>query len=404
MDETIQLFLAVLASALKGKRPATQDISAAQWRSLFHLATIHNVLPLFYEALYDQPSLAADPALLSTMRQNARWQVSTQIVRTVEFLELNDRLTAAGIKPLVVKGIVCRSLYPQPDHRPSSDEDVWTSPEAIATCHSVLTAFGMAPQGDTTAYEVSYRKDTSPIYIELHKSLFPPENEAYGDLNRFFDDAQARAVAMNIQGHTVYTMSPTDHLFYLICHAFKHFLHSGFGIRQVCDIALYAAQYDQDVDWTRILAHCQAIRAEKFAAAVFAIGQRHLDIPMPKIWQSISVDERPMLWDLLGGGLYGDANMSRKHSSNITLEAIAAQKAGKKARHGLWASVFPSATKLEGRYPYLKKHPYLLPVAWCSRLLQYGQEIRTSQNNRATDALKIGAERVALLKLYEIIE
>lgn len=36
-------------------------------------------------------------------------------------------------------------------------------------------------------------------------------------------------------------MNASDHLFYLICHALKHFYHSGFGIRQVCDILLFAA-------------------------------------------------------------------------------------------------------------------------------------------------------------------
>ena len=64
--------------------------------------------------------------------------------------------------------------------------------------------------------------------------------------------------------------------------------------------------------------------------------------------------------------------MSRKHSSNITLDAISAQKAGKKARGALFSSLFPAAQQLEGRFPYLKKHPYLLPIAWGSRLLQYG--------------------------------
>ena len=112
----------------------------------------------------------------------------------------------------------------------------------------------------------------------------------------------------------------------------------------------------------------------------------------------------PLLLDLLSGGLYGDASMSRKHSSNITLEAVAAQKAGKTARGAFAASVFPTASKLEGRYPYLKKYPYLLPVAWCSRLLHYGKESRNAGGNKASDALKIGAERVELLKNYGIIE
>jgi hypothetical protein len=330
--------------------------------------------------------------------------VVLQTLRTGDFLELNDQLQAAGATPLVVKGVVCRSLYCQPDHRPSSDEDVLIRPEHMDTCHGVLTRFGMTTEAEPNSYELPYRKADSPLYIELHKSLFPPEQEAYGDLNRFFADVHSRAVTLQIQGHRVYTMCPTDHLFYLVCHAFKHFLHSGFGIRQVCDIVLFARCYGGTVDWTQIAERCRAIRAEQFAAAIFAIGKNHLGVDVPDGWQQIPVDEMPLLLDLLSGGLYGDASMSRKHSSNITLDAVAAQKAGKKARGAFVASVFPSVSKLEGRYPYLKKCPYLLPVAWCSRLLQYGKESRATQDNNATDALKIGIQRVELMKLYGILE
>ena len=219
-----------------------------------------------------------------------------------------------------------------------------------------------------SAFELPYRKEGSPLYIELHKQLFAPGSEAYGHMNRFFERVHERAVTMDIQGHRVYTMDPTDHLFYLLCHALKHFLHSGFGIRQVCDISLFANAYGDRVDWLEILENCKAIRAEKFAAAVFRIGSNHLvfdpeKAACPSVWAEIEVDELPMLTDLLSGGLYGDSSMSRKHSSSITLDAVAAQKTGGKTKNAWISSVFPSAAKLEGRYSYLKKHPHLLPVA-----------------------------------------
>ena len=413
MNETNTIFLAILKAVLKGQRPAIQqNISPEQWQALFHMAGIHNVLPLFYEAVHDQPSLGGQQELLASVKWQVRQLVILQTLRTGEFLELNAKLRAVGVKPLVVKGIVCRNLYPQPDHRPSSDEDVLIPAEQFTLCHSVLTDFGMttteAEETLADVYEVPYRKAGSPLYVELHKSLFPPESEAYGDLNRFFADADRRAVDMEIQGCSVSTLGHTDHLFYLICHAFKHFLHSGFGIRQVCDIILYANAYGKNVDWKWMMEACKEIRAEKFAAAIFAIGKNHLDFEpqqacYPESWQEIRVDELPMLEDLLSAGLYGSASMSRKHSSNITLDAVAAQKQGRKARGGLAASVFPSAAKLEGRYPYLKKHPYLLPVAWCSRLWSYGKENR-NKDNKAADALKIGSERIELMKHYGILE
>lgn len=413
MDVTTKTFLAVLKAALVGKQAnLDREILPDEWEKLFRMAGIHNVLPLFYEAVYASPSLQqANLPYLAVVKRQVRQQVMMQTMRTNEFLVLNQQLQAAGVRPLVVKGIICRNLYPQPDHRSSSDEDVLIPAEQFAACHQVMTDYGMQTTESelSAAYEVPYRKAGSPLYIELHKHLFPPESDAYGDLNRFFEGVFDRAISEEIQGNTVYTLGHTDHLFYLICHAFKHFLHSGFGIRQVCDIILYANAYGSRIDWLQVLDNCREIHAEKFAAAIFQIGSNYLvfdreKAAYPKAWQEIRVNEIPMLEDLLSGGVYGGADMSRKHSSSITLDAVAAQKQGRKTKNAVLTSAFPSAAKLEGRYPYLKKHPWLLPVAWCSRLWTYSKETKNAQNNNAAEALKIGNERIELMKEYGILK
>ena len=125
---------------------------------------------------------------------------------------------------------------------------------------------------------------------------------------------------------------------------------------------------------------------------------------MEAIFPFIEVDEEAMLTDLLSGGLYGASDMSRKHSSNITLDAVVAGKKGKKKRNSIMLSLFPSKEKLENRYQYLKARPYLLPFAWAERIVKYSKETRTVKNNKATDSLKIGSERVELLRKYKIIK
>ena len=415
MDATLTVFLNILKAALENQNAdIPQDLAPEDWQKLFYTAGIHSVLPLFYSAAHAVPSLQEmGPAYLASVKRHVMHLIATQTIRTSEFLELNRHLQAGGVTPLVVKGIICRNLYPQPDYRMSSDEDVLIMPQQYEACHRILSDFGMhtatEPDKLDTSFEIPYRKEGSALYIELHKQLFPPDSDAYGDLNRFFEDAYSRAIPETVQGHTVYTLEYTDHLFYLICHAFKHFLHSGFGIRQVCDMILYANQYGTHIDWLRILENCEAIHADKFAAAIFQIGSRYLvfdpdKAAYPQQWRSIPVDEVPMLEDLLFGGLYGDSSMSRKHSSSITLDAVTAQKQGRKTKNRLLLSAFPSAASLEGRYPYLKSRPYLLPVAWCERILTYAKETQRTSGNNAAEALKIGSERIELMKFYGIIK
>ena len=257
-------------------------------------------------------------------------------------------------------------------------------------------------------HEVPYGKPRSGLCIELHKQLFPPESPVYGEWNRFFEGAHERAVFVSIDGAEVPTMAPTDHFFYLICHALKHFLHSGFGIRQICDITLFANAYGKNIDWDQVHRNCRKIHAELFLAALLKIGQKYLTFDpvqsrCPDDLMALAVDENDMLEDILGSGVFGDSTMSRKHSSTITLNAAASGKEGKAARSRVWKSVFPDASSLTSRYPYLRKKPYLLPIAWIDRLVKYQKERRSRKQDDFIESLRIGKERVKLLNEYKIL-
>lgn len=239
MQHTQQLFLEALKAALKNEQVEWNNkLEAQEWMDLFRMAEVHQILPMIYEAVYRSPAAGqADPQILAPAKAQMVRTVIMQTQKTGEFEPLYRYLRESGICPLVVKGIVCRNIYPNPDYRISGDEDLLIRPEDFRKCHDLLREYGMqTSEQDMDAeelesvYEVPYGKKGSLIYIELHKSLFPPESEAYGDLNRFFANVHEDAIDIRIDGTDIRTMGYTDHLFYLICHSFKHFLHSGFGM------------------------------------------------------------------------------------------------------------------------------------------------------------------------------
>lgn len=404
MNNISTLFLKALGAALKNELLCEENISSEELLGLLQMAEAHQVLPMVFETVYG--CAGAEAQILRTYRLRSIQLVAIQAQKTAEFLPLLAQLRSAGAKPLVVKGLVCRSLYPKPDFRMSSDEDLLIEPAQTEVCHQVLSQFGLTtPDPQSQAYELGYHRPDSYQYIELHRSLFPHESDAYGDLNRFFLDAHSRAVELD----GIATLCPTDHMLYLILHAFKHFLHSGFGIRQVCDLTLFANRYGTEIDWKWILECCRQVRAEKFAAGMFRIGRKYLNLSLeesryPLQWQAILVDENPLLEDILDAGVYGGSDMSRKHSSRLTLEAVSAQNRGETGSHGLLKSLFPTAQELEGRYPYLKDKPMLLPVAWTDRLVNYYLELAKSRANSPAESIRIGNERIDLLKQYEVLE
>ena len=439
MQKVESLFLEALRASLNADTVqwTIEDVTPVEMTQLFRMAEVHHVVPMIFEAIFEcEAAQQMPPQLLMKYKKNVIQSVAMQAMRTAEFQMLFDYLRSAKIKPCVVKGLVCRNLYPNPDARMSGDEDVFIPEAEFERVHQLLLDYGMTLAEPTQdihrEYEVPYGMPGNSIYIELHKHMFPPESEAYGDLNRFFDGIHERSgdeaviagvgprlhagecglIEDEINGAKILSMNHTDHLLYLILHSFKHFLHSGFGIRQVCDINLYAMAYGKDIDWAYVLGCLQEVRADLFAVAMFVIGEKYLNFDpekacYPDRWRAIHVDETAMLDDLLDSGVFGQSNMSRKHSSNITITAMIANNRGKKAprKGGILRSVFLPKSALVGRYPYLQKFPFLLPVAWLQRVLKYRKETaRNAAGNNAAESIKIGNERVELMRKYGIIK
>lgn len=404
-------FLQLLADAIgTGDHSELPSLNEEDWRSIFKLAVQHHVLPLIVDEVYQRnpPSL---PNVFQIYRKRAAKIVSIQAAKTAAFLDLYRHLRERGLEPLVMKGIVCRQLYPNPDFRFSADEDLLIPPDEALTYHEALTAYGLTAGHTedelTELFETPYVSEDRLLNLEIHRTPFPPESVAYGEFNDLFPETNGNAVTLNIENVPLRTLAPADHLLYLICHALKHFLHGGFGIRQVSDICLFAKVNGQEIDWKELAARLKVIRGETFAAALFSIGTRYLDIALPwqKEEQPLPVDEAEpdeLLRDILDSGIYGASTMSRKHSSGITLGAVEKGRETENGRHSRRRLLFPPARDLRERFPYLKKHPVLLPVAWFQRIFKYFRS-RNKKNNSAKEALRIGRERKELLRKYGLV-
>lgn len=389
-------FLHIAKAAISGGDLPAEKVD---WPAIFTLANQQKLLPILFEAARATPAAGENAALFAVTKQQVIGQVLNQTVRSAEFADLYHKLRAAGLHPIVVKGQLCSRLYPLKDHRISADDDLYPDAEFM-TCHEQLLVNGLTTDTSAdelpTADEVSYTKDGSPLYIELHRHLFDSAEDAHDELNHFFADLKP----VEIDGFLA--MPPHEHLLYLLLHAYKHFVRSGIGLRQFCDIGLWARAYHVEIDWQRLHEQCESVHAATFAAAAFRIARDYLgidfDLPMP--WDA-SIDVEPLLHDTLCGGVYGSNDLTRLHSSTVTLNAVKASRTGEKS--SVLSTVFPKREYLERRYPYLKKRPYLLPVAWVQRIAHYASEKQSGTDNSASGSIKLGKERIELMKRYGIM-
>ena len=385
------------AAASGGEFPA----ESVDWPAVFALAGQQKLLPILFEAVRKTPAAEENAALFAAVKQQVIAQVLHQTMRASEFADLYQKLRAAGLHPVVVKGQLCSRLYPLKDHRISADDDLLIPDGEFMACHEQFLSNGLrtgTPADELTAAdEVSYTKDGSPLYIELHRHLFDSAEDAHDELNHFFADLNP----VEIDGFLA--MPPHEHLLYLLLHAYKHFVRSGIGLRQFCDIGLWARAYHDEIDWQRLHDQCSSVHAATFAAAAFRIARDDLGIEfdLPAPWDG-SIDVEPLLHDTLCGGVYGSNDLTRLHSSTVTLNAVKASRTGEKS--SVLRTLFPKREYLERRYPYLKKRPYLLPVAWVQRIAHYASEKQSGADNSASGSINLAKERIELMKRYGIMD
>ena len=429
MNKTYTFFLNILKAAIQ-QRPLNnrEAISEKEYSAVIRLAREHCVLPLAADVLCpDTGSIKADrdagkkeyssnnkSAYLQNriLYREARRHVIYQASRTANFMLLYQKMQSVGLTPVVMKGLICRMLYPNPEQRASVDEDLLICPEEIYQYHIFLLKNGFvpaAPDADLDQeHELTYEDPETHLCLEVHKTPFPPESEAYGELSTLFDGAMERSVFVTVEGVSVRTLSPTDHLLYLFCHAYKHFLHGGFGIRQVCDIGLFTEKYMEALDWGCLSARFGELHLREFAAAIYCILKRYLGIKcngLPEDLSDEAINEEPLLLDILSGGLYGVNDENRTHSSTITLNAAAAAMRGQKnEKLHLLRTLFPKRSTMEQRYLFVRKYPVLLPLGWFLRIITYLRKQGKEKHIDSKESIRIGQERVRLMKMYHMVE
>ena len=120
------LFLDALSAAIHGGHVRWDSLTPELWMSLFRLAEQQKLLPLLADAVLER-SGAEEAPICAAARSAARRQVLLQAQKDAAFLPVYHRLRDGGVDALVVKGCLCRSVYPNGALRISADEDLLTA-------------------------------------------------------------------------------------------------------------------------------------------------------------------------------------------------------------------------------------------------------------------------------------
>lgn len=387
-----KLFLSLLKDAKTNNKSNKQPFNDLE---LYQLAKIHQVIPLIYQQIYTFDF--QNQALKQQWKKEAMMLNALQVMKTNRFLNLYQQLLKNELKVLVVKGIICRELYPYPDQRPSNDEDLYVQEKDFEKVKTLFLEEGLqlVKESDDVSTFVCRQ---SGLSIELHRSLFNEESEAYGNYQDYFKNAFTSPKVHQIQGVSVYSLNATHHLLFLFLHFVKHFLHGGVGVRQILDICLYIEQYNDEIDWNDIATTLTTLQIYTLVMNMLLLANEYFAFDINLLPSSLSfekMDYEDLLEDIIDAGVFGKSTEERLHSSTITLNAT---KTGKTS---ILKTIFPTKKEMIGKYSYLNHYPFLLPLAWVQRIIHYITH-RNFQQSQKT--IEIGNQRIELLKKYKVIK
>lgn len=388
------IFLTLLKDARLNQKSIPQPLD---YIKLYQLAKEHQVVPMIYNQIYAFPDFDGD--IKNAWKKEALRMNVIQTMKTERFLRLYNHFLSENLKVVVVKGLICRELYPQPDNRTSNDEDLYVEKKDYEKAKDVLIKEGfnvVEESEDVTAFI----DPTSGVSIELHTELFSKSSRAYGNYQAYYENAFDHLTVHNIHGVDVFSLSHDLHLLFLMMHFVKHFLHGGVGFRQIMDIVMYSETFGKEIHWQKLYDILADLNTLTLMENVFALSQDYFafdvsKIQLPNDYQKEACDYQDLLLDIMDAGIFGKSSAERLHSSTMTLNATAT---GKKS---VLKSAFPKASDLTNRYPYLKKHPYLVPIAWANRIYHY---LTNKQDGNAQKTIEMGNQRIELLKKYKVIQ
>lgn len=380
------------------------------WTQLIQMSKGQNLLALFVEEASKYPMYISRPEYMTEI-QDVMSIIDIQAKKTIAFLELYKSFVNAGVYPLVMKGIVCRELYGKlRDHRPSGDEDILIRVSDYVNVKNVLIAEGYIPQMEVKAQkqleelqEVSFYNSTKDLYIEVHINVMGRDNDAHSKMSDCFKDVFKGYREMNVEGTTIRTLSHQNHLLYLILHAFKHFIHGGFGIRQMLDILMYQEQYGQEIQYEQLESVLRSFRADKFWTDLRYIGNIYFGFCLSTSQRANCPDK--LLEDMILCGTFGNATQAMQTAQRMMKFATGdyLQKKEKNQFIMFWRAIFPPRVYLLKNAPQLEERPWLLPIEWVKRWGRFVKKSCNHQGNLTNESIEISRRRKNLLEKYDLL-
>ena len=355
-----EFFLQVLADYLN-KRPTVVPENL-DWNVLEEIGEAQELTGIIY---YQCKSSIAQSGLPDTEKNKWKWgfmyNFDLYSKRVALLKQIDAEFQKENIPYLIFKGTEIAKFYPVPAQRTMGDSDILVKEEDKKRACEALVRAGFTMNAETLHEWKGIKNETE---IELHHGLIYNYTVELEPIYNWGKTVWEHTIVQKYQVKQLLDL--TYHMVYTMLHLRKHFLEGGVGFRQFMDVAVLAVQ--PEVNWKQAELWFKELGLEKFSQVCFAFCKRWFGVKIPVA--KLKLEE--MFYDdfterEFSGGVFG--LIDKESKENLILNEAHFNKTS--GTYSILKHIFLPYDKMRC-IPYcrfLKGRAYLLPLAWCWRVM-----------------------------------
>lgn len=280
--------------------------------------------------------------------------------KNAEFQRMAAILAKNNIQPVYLKGCMARELYKNPALRIMGDFDLFIEERERDSVWRIFEEEG---------YEVTpnyYRDEMFMIKAKKGMMLweiFTSLLEEFKTDTSYWNLRMRECTRRDENG--CLRLDQTYDFAYTVLHASKHFLNRGCGIRALLDMMLMLKKYDS-IDFEAVAELCGSQGVSKILSHVYNAAEKTFEIPVNTDYDQ--TDTEAFLEYMLQYGVFGHyksyvGRVLDKDNTGGTLKMI----------------LFPGIKIMARENSYVRKFPFLLPIAWLQRFIRVIRRTRLSE-------------------------
>ena len=296
----------------------------------------------------------ADEYATDSMKNKVQMDFNKQILKdtnqSIEFENLLNKFEQLGIKTLIFKGFLTKSLYPQDYMRKMCDIDILVEKKDFKKAAKAIRELGFKKLYDHEKHLIFVKNVI--VIVEVHREMTTPKDVGYEYFINVWDNC------IKYKGYkNIYQMNLEDNYIFCIVHLLIHFKDYGINIRDILDVYLYNENFKDKLNYKKINEEFEKLEIKNFEKELREIAYK---------W----CDYRQELYKGIQNKEFSDIEKYILEGPSLNKKVLYSIINNMNKENKIFGLFFPKLKVMQYKYPVLRKSPYLLPFMWIYRMVK----------------------------------